>query len=201
MLTIGLTGGIGTGKSEVSRILENLGARVIDADKVGHEAYKPHSPIWEEVIATFGEGILQGNEEIDRKKLGAVVFNDSQEMSKLNAIMHPKMAVIIRRDILQLWEGGAEAVVLEAALLLEAGWDSLVDEIWVTYAPEEAIVSRLQARNNLPEEEIKRRMGLQMPFEEAASHAQVVVNNCEGIEELRNKVKSLWGSRVTGKVR
>ena len=201
MLTIGLTGGIGTGKSEVSRILEKLGAQVIDADKVGHEAYKPHSPIWEEVVATFGEGILQGNEEIDRKKLGAIVFNDSQEMAKLNAIMHPKMADIISREITQLREDGAKAVVLEAALLLEAGWDTLVDEIWVTYASEEEVVSRLQRRNNLPEEEIKRRIGLQLPFAEAATRAQVVVANCDGIEELRNEVKSLWSSRVTGKVR
>lgn len=201
MLTIGLTGGIGTGKSEVSRILGKLGANVIDADQVGHEAYRPDTPIWQEIVTTFGEGILQDNGEVDRKKLGAIVFHDSQSMIILNAIMHPKMADIIRPTIEQFREQGSEAVVLEAALLFEAGWDALVDEVWVTYAPGEVVIGRLQLRNNLLEDEIQRRMSSQSSFEETVSRAQVVVNNSLGIEELTNEVESLWNARVTGKVR
>ena len=97
MLVIGLTGGIGTGKSLVARILEQLGAVVIDADRVGHEAYMPNSLVWREVVEAFGEDILRPGGEIDRKRLGAIVFGDSAEMAKLNSIMHPRMAEMIHQ--------------------------------------------------------------------------------------------------------
>ncbi len=201
MLAIGLTGGIGTGKSEVSRVLRELGATVIDADRVGHEAYRPHSPIWREVVAAFGEGILQSTGEIDRKRLGAIVFSNPDARARLNAIMHPRMAESIRQDIKELQKRGIEVVVVEAALLIEAGWDSLVDEIWVTYSPEEVVVERLRSRNNLSEEEIKSRIRSQLPLEERARRAHVLVNNSGSIDKLREEVESLWSNRVKGKVK
>jgi len=201
MLAIGLTGGIGTGKSEVSRVLRELGATVIDADRVGHEAYRPHSPIWREVVAAFGEGILQSTGEIDRKRLGAIVFSNPDARARLNAIMHPRMAESIRQDIKELQKRGIEVVVVEAALLIEAGWDSLVDEIWVTYSPEEVVVERLRSRNNLSEKEIKSRIRSQLPLEERARRAHVLVNNSGSIDKLREEVESLWSNRVKGKVK
>ena len=200
MLTIGLTGGIGTGKSEVSRILSNLGAQVIDADKVGHEAYKPGSPIWQEVLDAFGEGILRVDGGIDRKQLGSIVFNDPQALKKLNAIMHPRMADIIGQKVGQFREEGVEAVVLEAALLLEAGWDSLVDEIWIVRAPEDKVVERLKQRDKLPGGEIKERMRSQLAFEEASLRAQVVIHNSGDLAGLQREVKSSWDARLKGKV-
>ena len=204
MLVIGLTGGIGTGKSEVSRILGELGATIIDADRVGHEAYSPHTQVWQQVVETFGEEIVQPTGEIDRKRLGALIFNDPAAREALNAIMHPRMAETFAQRISELRKRGVEVAVLEAAVLVEAGWDSLVDEIWVTYSPEGTVVERLRRRPGKGEEvlsegEIIDRIGSQLPFEERSRHAQVVVENSGSIEELRLKVESLWGSRVKGK--
>ena len=201
MLVIGLTGGIGTGKSEVSRILQGLGATVIDADRVGHEAYAPQSRAWREVVDTFGDGILAATGEIDRKLLGAVVFSDPDARAKLNSIMHPRMAEVIREKIADLGRQGKEVVVLEAALLVEAGWDSFVDEVWVTYSPEDEVVDRLRRRNGLSEDEIMRRIRSQPPFEERARHAAASVRNSGSIDGLREEVESLWSGRVEGKVR
>ena len=200
MLVIGLTGGIGTGKSEVSRILRELGAEVIDADRVGHEAYRPHTPIWREVVETFGDEVLQETGEIDRKRLGAIVFSDTEARERLNAIMHPRMADIIRDKIVGLREQGADVVVVEAALLIEAGWGPLVDEIWVTSSPADLVEKRLRERNSLSEEQIRSRIQAQMPVEERSRHAQVVVNNSGSLDELRDEVVSLCQSRVSGKV-
>ena len=201
MLVIGLTGGIGTGKSEVSRILRECGASVIDADLVGHEAYRPHSPAWREVVAAFGDGILGLSGEIDRKRLGGIIFNDPEARAKLNSIMHPRMAEMVKEKIDLLRQQREEAVVLEAAVLVEAGWDSLVDEIWVTYSPEEEVVERLRQRNNLSEEEARSRITSQLPHEERAKHAHVTVRNSGSMDELLEEVKSLWAGRVKGKAK
>ena len=201
MLVIGLTGGIGTGKSEVSHILQELGAVVIDADRVGHEAYKPHSEIWRAVVHSFGEEILRPSGEIDRKRLGDIIFSDLSARERLNSIMHPRMAGIIGEQIDQYRQKGSEVVVVEAALLMEAGWSSLVDEIWVTSSPEEEVVERLRDRDDLSEEQIRDRITSQLPFEERASQAHVVVENSGSKGELREEVESLWSSRVKGKVR
>ena len=200
MLVIGLTGGIGTGKSEVSRILKELGAEVIDADRVGHEAYTPHTAIWREVVDTFGERVLGPAGDIDRKQLGAIVFSDPEAMGRLNAIMHPRMADIIREKIGRFREQGATLVVVEAALLIEAGWEPLVEEIWVISSTEEQVEERLRHRNGLSEEQIRSRVRAQMPFEERSRHAQVVVDNSGSLEELREEVESLCRNRVGGKV-
>ena len=200
MLVIGLTGGIGTGKSEVSRILRELGATVIDADQVGHEAYSPHTEIWQELVHAFGEGFLLPTGDIDRKQLGETVFSDPQARGKLDLIMHPRMGQIIQKRIGQYRQQGAEVVVVEAALLLEAGWDSLVNEIWVTECPRETVVERLRHRNNLSEEEIRQRISSQVPYDEGVHYAHALVRNSASLDELRKDVRALWDSRVKGKV-
>ena len=135
MLVIGLTGSIGTGKSEVAHLLQSLGAVIIDADLVGHEAYKPNTESWREVVEAFGEDIVQPNGEIDRRKLGAIVFSKPEQLARLNGIMHPRMARMVAEELDRLRCQGAPVAVVEAALLFEAGWDSLVDEVWVTDSP------------------------------------------------------------------
>ena len=200
MIVIGLTGGIGTGKSEAARILQDLGAVVINADQVGHSAYTPHSEIWSEVVQAFGRDILDTNDEIDRRKLGAIVFSDSAQLERLNRIMHPRMARMVQEQIDGLRENGAPVVVVEAAVLFEAGWGSLVDEVWSTAAPEETVVARLVARNGLPEDEARKRINAQMSAAERAARSQAVVDNSEDITHLQEAVQALWETRVEVKV-
>ena len=200
MIVIGLTGGIGTGKSEAARILQDLGAVIINADQVGHSAYTPHLEIWSEVVQTFGRDILDASDEIDRRKLGAIVFSDPAQLERLNRIMHPRMARMVQEQIDGLRENGAPVVVVEAAVLFEAGWDSLVDEVWSTDAPEETVVARLVARNGLPEDEARKRINAQMSASERAARSQAVVDNSEDIIRLREAVQALWETRVEVKV-
>jgi dephospho-CoA kinase len=200
MIVIGLTGGIGTGKSEVARILESLGAVVINADLVGHQAYTPHTEAWDEVVKAFGEGILQPSGEIDRKALGVLVFADPAQLARLNQIMHPRMARMVSERIEKLRKEGALAVVVEAAVLFEAGWDPLVDEVWTTEAPMEAVVHRLMARNGLGQDEVVKRIESQMSSDERTARSQVVVDNSTDLASLEETVRSLWDTRVKGKV-
>jgi len=197
MLVIGLTGGIGTGKSEVARLLQSLGAAVISADEVGHEAYAPNSESWREVVDTFGKEILQPSGEIDRQNLGAIVFSDPQQLEKLNAIMHPRMARMVADRIQVLRDQGASTVVVEAALLFEAGWDSLVDEVWTTDSSVESVVERLQARNGMDEKEARRRIDSQMDPAERIERSDLVVDNSSDVSALEQTVMALWENRVS----
>ncbi len=197
MIVIGLTGGIGTGKSEVARILEEIGAYIIDADRLGHSAYLPHSEIWEEVVKEFGDGVLLPDEEIDRKKLGSIVFNDPVQLAKLNEIMHPRMGQMVANIIEGL---DAEVVVVEAALLLEAGWDALVDEVWCTGASEDVVIDRLKARNGLNKEEAQKRINAQMSVDERKSRSQVMIENNGDLAQLTIVIEQIWENRVITKV-
>ena len=158
MLVVGLTGSIGTGKSEVARLLQALGAVIIDADLVGHEAYKPNTESWREVVKAFGDDVLQPSGEIDRRKLGAIVFSDTEQLARLNGIMHPRMARMVAEELDRLRVQDTTVAVVDAALLFEAGWDSLVDEVWVTDSPIENVIERLQARNGLSAQEVHKRI-------------------------------------------
>ena len=200
MLVIGLTGGIGTGKSEVTRMLEALGAAVINADQVGHEAYRPDSESWKEVVKSFGEQILRPDRDIDRQKLGAIVFADSDQLSKLNQIMHPRMARIVSDQLESLRGQGTIVVVVEAALLFEAGWDSPVDEVWATDSPVETVIERLQARNGMSAEEVLKRIDSQMDRTERLARSQVVLDNSGSVTSLESAVSSIWESRVKGRI-
>ena len=196
MLVIGLTGGIGTGKSEVARLLQSLGAVVINADEVGHEAYAPNSESWYEVVDAFGKEILQPSGQIDRGRLGTIVFSDTKQLDKLNAIMHPRMALMVADKIQCFRVQGVETVVVEAALLFEAGWDSLVDEVWTTDSPVELVIERLQARNGMSEEEVRRRIGSQMDPAERVKRSDLVVDNSGDVAVLEKTVGTLWDARV-----
>ena len=196
MLVIGLTGSIGTGKSEAARQLEILGASIISADQVGHEAYTPNTEAWEQVVSAFGDDILQDDKDIDRRKLGAIVFSDPSQLEKLNAIMHPRMARMVSDKIEVLRGQGVKVVVVEAALLFEAGWDTLVEEVWVTDSSEGIVVGRLKERNGLSEEEAKKRINSQMDRAERIERSDFVIDNSSDMAGLESAIKELWDRRV-----
>ena len=196
MLVIGLTGSIGTGKSEAARQLEALGASIISADQVGHEAYTPNTEAWEHVVSAFGDEILQDDGEIDRRKLGTIVFSDPGQLERLNQIMHPRMAQMVADKVEVLRGQGVEVVVVEAALLFEAGWDSLVEEVWTTDSPEQAVIERLKVRNGMSEEEARKRMSSQMGRTERLDRSDYVIDNSGDMVALGVAIKELWDRRV-----
>ena len=200
MFVIGLIGGIGSGKSSVSEILKSLGVDVIDADKVGHEAYTRDSEGWRKVISVFGQDIVGPDKQIDRKKLGSIVFSDPNEMDKLNKLMHPIIHDLVKEKIKNLSDQGVNVVILEAAILIEANWQDLTDEIWLAKANQEVVIERVQLRNNFTREEIIKRIQSQMSNDEREKHTDVVIDNDGTIEQLQEKVKTLWHSRVNGRV-
>ena len=196
MLVIGLTGGIGTGKTHVSRLLEDLGAAIVNADLLGHEVYVPQSEGWHAVVNAFGEQIVGDDGEIDRRALGGIVFSDEKALQQLNAIMHPRIYALAEERIRTLVDTREKTAVLEAALLIEAKWTPLVDEIWVTVSPESDVIARLQERNNLDEEAARSRINSQMPQVERVKHADVVIDNDGSLEDLSDKIQNLWNSRI-----
>jgi dephospho-CoA kinase len=195
--TIGLTGGIGSGKTTVADILETLGARVIHADTIGHEVYRPHTEGWQRVTEAFGRSILAPDGTIDRKKLGAVVFSDAPARARLNGIVHPLIAAEIRRRIEAYRAAGSvEAIVVEAAVLIEANWLPLVDEVWLVVAEREAVIDRLATQRSLPPEEVDMRVSAQLSDAERQRYAHVIIRNTGSMEDLREQVRALWARSV-----
>ncbi|MFC1932072.1 dephospho-CoA kinase [Chloroflexota bacterium] len=189
---IGLTGGIGSGKSTVSQCLAELGAVILDADKVGHEVFKPNTEAWCDVVATFGKEILTPGGEVDRKRLGEIVFSNPEALLRLNQIMHPRMYDMMKAQIEEYRRQGVDVVVIEVILLIEANWTSLVDEVWVTVASEDTVIKRLKHQRGLDEEQTLARIRSQLPSEERVKHADVVINNDGDLDEVKAKVKELW---------
>lgn len=192
-ITIGLTGGIGSGKSTAAKVLAELGAPAIDADKVGHGIYQPGTPAYRELIAAFGEGILASDRTIDRRKLGPIVFADPAALKNLNAIVHPKMfarmgemVAAMRRD------GETRPIVVEAAILIEANWQPLFDEIWLVTASRERVIERVERDRGLKPEQTEARIRAQLSDEERRKYATSVIRNDGTLEELRAAVTRLW---------
>jgi len=192
MKVIGLTGGIGSGKSTVSQFLAELGAVILDADRVGHEALKPDTDVWREVVAVFGRQVLTPSGSIDRAKLGEIVFGKPESLSRLNQIMHPRMFDMVKAQLEGYRRQGVDVVVLEAPLLIEAGWTSLVDEVWVTVASESTVLRRLKERIGLSQSESLARIRSQLSSEERTKHADVIINNDGDLDELKARVGELW---------
>ena len=201
MIVIGLTGGIGTGKSTVTMTLEELGSHVVYADRLGHEAYRPGTEVWKQVVEAFGEDVLQADSEVDRRKLGAIVFGDPQALQRLNQIVHPWMYHEMQRRLEELRRQGVKVVVLEAAILIEASWTSLTDQVWVTTAPVDVVVERLRGRNGLSREQVLTRVQSQMSSEERIKHADVVVDTDCPMAEVPKRVAALWQEHVAPSIK
>ncbi len=201
MIVIGLSGGIASGKSTAARVLSELGAATLDADKIGHELLEPNTEAWQEIVAAFGRDVLGPNDNIDRKKLAEIVFNDRRALEQLNGIMHPKMVHIVKERIEQLRLQGAQVVVLEAPLLIEANWVQLVDRVWVTSAPEATVVRRLCHDLGFSEEQARARIRSQMPIAEKAKYADVVINTDRDHAATKSEIVTLWHRLIHDKTR
>ena len=197
MLTIGLTGGIGSGKSEASGILRELGALVIDADIVGHETYRNGQPAWDEIVEAFGDEVVGSDGEIDRRELGKIVFDDPGSLKRLTDIVWPKIREGLKDRMAGERDGGdTEVLVVEAAVLFEAGWENLFDEIWVVTAPEKGVLERLERQRNQKPEQTRARVRAQMTNEEREKRADVMVRNDEDRAALAATVKRHWTDRT-----
>jgi len=190
---IGLTGGIGAGKSMAAAFLTELGARVIDADRIGHEAYRPGSEGFARVVETFGPGVVGADGAIDRRALGALVFADPAARARLNALVHPVIAAEVGRRIAAARAEGFDGpLVVEAAVLLEAGWRPLVDWVWVVSTRREHAVARIMAARGLTSEEVERRLDAQTSDAERRRHADLVIENDGSPAALRAAVEAAW---------
>ncbi|WP_461201314.1 dephospho-CoA kinase [Anoxybacillus sp. TBDG-1] len=196
MLTIGLTGGIASGKSTVAAMFRDLHIPVIDADEIAHRVTSVGGEAYQLIIETFGRGILDSNGAIDRRKLGAIVFHDEQKRKQLNAIVHP----LVRKHMLQQKEKyakeGKKAVVLDIPLLFESKLEHLVDRILVVYVDEQTQLRRLRERNGFSVEEAWARIKAQMPLEEKRKKADAVIDNNGMIEETKQQLYAClmrWG--------
>ncbi len=197
MVVIGITGNIGSGKSSVCQILARLGAVTIDADELAHEAYKPHSQAWQEIIDTLGSSILKPDGEIDRQKLGRMVFSHPDALTQLNQIVHPRAYHLAEERIACHRRQGAKAIALEATLLIEAGWTSMVDKTWLVIAPETAVIQRVRATQELERPQILARLKAQMPAEEKMKYADEVIYNDGDLKQLESRVAGLWSKLNT----
>ena len=189
---IGLTGGIASGKSSIAKRLEKLGAQIINADLVGHSVYKPGTQAYNEIIESFGDRILDSNGSINRRSLGSIVFSDGEKLHLLNSIVWPRIMEKLKELISEMASGNVRVCVVEAALLLEAGWDDVVDEIWVSVIPEGEAIKRLGDRNGLSVEEAKKRLASQLKNKERVSRANVVLSTLWEPEYTQKQVEKAW---------
>jgi len=186
---IGLTGNIATGKSVVRRMLEHLGAYTIDADSLSHRAIAKGAPGYQPIIENFGKWILDKDGEIDRTKLGNLVFRDTAALEKLEDIIHPLVHQAV--DVLAR-RAGQRVIVIEAIKLLESELRQMCDTVWVTYAPEEVQVERLIRKRNLKREEAQQRISAQSAQGEKITAANVVIRNIGSYDDLWKQVSNAW---------
>lgn len=197
MTIIGLTGNIGTGKSTVLQMLAELGAEIIDADKLAHEVIAPNGPAYAAVVEAFGQEIVKPDGHIDRGKLGEIVFRDPQPLASLEALVHPAVSVRTRELIEQ---AKTPVIILEAIKLLESGLArQLCDEVWVVTCRREQQLARVMAQRGLTEAEARLRMEAQPPQEEKIAQADVIIDNSGTVEETRKQVRAAWEKLMKGK--
>jgi dephospho-CoA kinase len=205
---VGLSGGIGSGKSTVARRLAALGATVIDADAIVHELQAPGAPMLAEIAAAFGPGVIDAQGRLDRAALGAIVFRDAAARARLGAIVHPPVGAEIARRVARARSEGVPVLVLDIPLLFEgrqAGTGSAAalrfDATVVVFAPEEEQIARQIARDGCSREEALRRIRAQLPLEEKKALADFVIDNSGTPEETERQVNALWETLSRRRVR
>jgi dephospho-CoA kinase len=186
---IGLTGNIATGKSTVAKMLEELGATVIDADALVHELQRPGTPVYDDMVAAFGPGILDQAGEIDRKALGAIVFADPDKLHMLESIVHPAVLIESARRVT---EAPTSIVVYEAIKLIEAGRAEMCDALWVVTARSDVQLKRLTRDRHMSEAEAQQRIEAQPPQSIKIARATVVINNNGAREDTWRQVESAY---------
>ncbi|MFD9380760.1 dephospho-CoA kinase [Streptomyces sp. NPDC059999] len=190
MLKVGLTGGIGAGKSEVSRLLAGYGAVVVDADRIAREVVEPGTPGLAAVVAAFGESVLAPDGTLDRPRLGSLVFTDAEKLRTLNAIVHPLVGA--RSAELEGAAGSDAIVVHDVPLLTENGLASLYDLVVVVDASPDTRLARLTARRGMTEDEARSRMAAQATREQRLAIATLVIDNDGPLEALEPQVCKVW---------
>ncbi len=199
---IGLTGGIACGKSTVVAMLAALGARTIDADRVTHRVQQPGTPVFRQIVAAFGRGVVAPNGTLDRRRLGAVVFGDPARLAQLEQIVHPAVRAAIRAFIDEAARAGGYAtrlgalarpvVVIDAIKLIESGWAAECDQVWVVACPEAQQVERLMSTRGMSEAEARQRIAAQPPQASRLAHATVVIDNGGAQAATRAQVDAAW---------
>lgn len=192
MITIGLIGGVASGKSSVARLLADGGAVILDADRVGHEVLREAAVI-DQLTARWGAGILQADGQINRRSVAQIVFAPGNEAERqfLNGVSHPRIAARLEEQLAELRKSNCPAAILDAALLLEAGWDKLCDEIVYVGVPHEQRLARARTRG-WDEAELARREATQLPLEEKKRRATQVIDNSGTLSDLEQQVDELW---------
>jgi dephospho-CoA kinase len=199
-LIIGLTGGIVSGKSTVARMFKDLGAKIVDADKLGHKVILPQGAAWKRIIKIFGKDILQKDQTINRKKLGKIVFANQNLLKKLNKITHPEIIKLIKKEISLAKDDSKEEkkiLIIDAALIYETKIDRLMDKIIVVYLDEEEQLKRLIKRNNLSEKEALQKIKSQIPLKEKIEIADYVIDNSNSLDKTKEQVETIWQEIVS----
>ncbi|MEC9155869.1 MAG: dephospho-CoA kinase [Pseudomonadota bacterium] len=192
-MIIGLTGGIASGKSTVATTLQSWGAYVIDADKLGHRAYVKGTDAFHKVVAQFGEDIVGADGEVDRRALGAKVFGEGGSLKQLTDIVWPAIYDMAAAEIKQSLDSNPNTVVvLEAAVLIEAAWQSLVDEIWVTTVDPSTAIERASARDGVDADAVQARIDAQLSNAERTAEAAVVIDNSADEPQLLAQLENHW---------
>lgn len=195
MRVIGLTGAIGAGKSEAARVLAELGAAVVDADAEGRRSYAKGTIGWRRLVELFSSRILDEEDEIDRSRLGALVFANPQALAWLNAAIHPLIRDRVTQALAEHREQGTAVAVVDAALLYQAKWDDLADETWAVSSPAELALERLAARG-LSAEDARKRAAAQGDPEEALRRADAIIENKGSLDDLKANVQRAWRERI-----
>lgn len=193
MFVVGLTGGIASGKSVVSEILRKLGAQVIDADEISREVMVPHTKCWKEVVTSYGSEILREDLTIDREKLANSVFNNTEQLDKLNRIVHPEIMKRIDERLREIRLKYPQAIVIvDAALLVETGAYKSYDKLIVVYVSEETQLKRLINRDGMSREEAKNRVILQLPLSEKVKVADYIIENEGSLVRTRENAEKVF---------
>ena len=193
MLIVGLTGGVASGKSVVSRILKEEGAYLIDADQIARELVQPRTSAWEELVKVFGKEILQKDGSIHRKQLAAKVFSDPKQRDLLNRTLHPRIKEEMGRRLKAIGQKDPEAiVVIDAPLLVETGDHREMDKVIVVISTEAQQIARLREREGMDQEEARRIMASQMATEEKVKVADFVIRNEGSLEETERRAREVF---------
>jgi dephospho-CoA kinase len=197
MLNIGLTGGIGCGTSTVTKILAELGATVMDADKIAHSTYAPGGPAYAGVVAAFGTEVLAPDGSIDRSKLGPIVFKEPAKLTALTNAVWPATKQRIRDLIAEARaKGERKPIVVEAAILIEANWQSVFDEIWLITAAKDFVIARVERERGLKPEQTEARIKAQLSDDERRQHATLVIENNGTIAQLQQQLATIWADAL-----
>ena len=192
-MIIGLTGGIASGKSTAAKYLGEKGASVIDADKLGHRAYEPETDAFDKVVSSFGQEVVGADGLIDRKVLGSKVFGNPEALDRLTGIIWPEIGrLVLTQFEVARGEQPDAPIVLEAAVMLEAGWEPMVDEVWVVIVDPNTAVERAISRDGVEEEAIRKRIASQLTNEERRAKADIVIDNSSDEAALLTQLKTQW---------